>query len=281
MSPIIRDQLATATNALLAVSDTQRLDAELLMAHALGVGRDELLMRHLNAAAPDAFASLLARRLTHEPLAYITGSRDFWTITLKVAPGVLIPRSDSETLIEAAVDHFGKAGPKRVLDLGAGSGALLLAALAQWPDAHGLGIDASDVALTIAKENARALALANRATFQKGDWAVGLASQYDLILCNPPYVEMTARLSPEVMSEPHGALFAGADGLDDYRNIIPQLAALIAPHGLIAMEIGHTQAQAVSDLFAASGMMTSCRKDLGGRDRAILHFALGFTDQLA
>lgn len=281
MSLNIRHQLANAAEALITVSDTPRLDAELLMAHSLGVSRDELLMRHLDAAAPDAFASFLTRRLTHEPLAYITGTRDFWTITLKVAPGVLIPRPDSETLIEAAVDHFGQAGPKRVLDLGTGSGALLLAALAQWPDARGLGIDASEVALTIARENAQALGMADRAILQQGDWALGLTGQFDLILCNPPYVESAAMLSPEVMNEPHTALFAGADGLDDYRHIIPQLAALIAPQGLIAMEIGHTQAQAVSALFAQSGMATSCRKDLGGRPRAILHFALGFTEQLA
>ena len=125
--------------------------------------------------------------------------------------------------------------------------------------------------------NAADLGLADRATFQQGDWALGVTGQFDLILCNPPYVETTANLSPDVLNEPHSALFAGADGLDDYRLIIPQLAALIAPHGLIAMEIGHTQAQAVSAVFAESGMATSCRKDLGGRDRAILHFALGFT----
>lgn len=278
---VVRSVLTTSAKALATISDTPRLDAELLMGHALGVSRDELLMRHLDAAVPGGFAPLLARRLNHEPLAYITGTRDFWTISLSVAPGVLIPRPDSETLIEAAVDHFGSRAPKRVLDLGTGSGALLLAALAQWPDAHGLGIDASEKAIKQAEMNAADLGMADRARFQLGDWASHLTGQFDLTLCNPPYVETIATLSPEVMNEPHSALFAGADGLDDYRRIIPQLAALIAPQGLIAMEIGHMQGAAVSALFAQSGLATSCCKDLGGRDRAILHFALGFTEQLA
>ena len=303
---MIRAALTAASAELAGVSDTPRLDAELLMAHALGTTRDQLLMRHLDEPTPDAFAPFLARRMAHEPLAYITGTRDFWTITLNVAPGVLIPRPDSETLIEAAVAHFGKVGPVHVLDLGTGSGALLLAALAQWPDAQGLGIDASDVALNIAMGNATALGMANRATFQKGDWAQGLSlsdctpylcrpylerrdspqgtvpalRQFDLILCNPPYVETTAKLAPDVSDyEPASALYAGVDGLDDYARIIPQLPALIAPAGLIAMEIGATQAQAVTAIFDQNNLLVTRAHDLAGRPRALLHFALGFGAQ--
>jgi release factor glutamine methyltransferase len=277
---MIRTALTAASAELAGVSDTPRLDAELLMAHALSTSRDEVLMRRLDEPTPDAFAPLLARRIQHEPLAYITGTRDFWTITLNVAPGVLIPRPDSETLIEAAVAHFGKAGPRRVLDLGTGSGALLLAALAQWPEAKGLGLDASDGALAIAAANAVALCMADRATFQKGDWADGLSAQFDLILCNPPYVETTAVLAPDVADyEPASALYAGVDGLDDYRRIIPQLPLLIAPHGLIAMEIGATQADAVTAIFNANGMAVTLAHDLAGRPRALLHFALGFGAQ--
>jgi release factor glutamine methyltransferase len=258
-----------------SITDTPRLDAELLMAHALGISRETLILLQLDAPTPPAFAALLARRLAHEPLAYIVGHRDFWTIRLKVAPGVLIPRPDSETLIDATVDYFGEDGPRSVLDLGTGSGALLLAALAQWPSAHGLGVDQSDIALAVARENAADLGMAARARFQKGDWAKEVTGSFDLILCNPPYVETAAHLTPEVMAEPHEALFSGADGLDDYRRLIPQLPPLLAPGGMIAVEIGASQAVPVSDMFLAAGLQPNVRQDLGGRNRAILHFSLG------
>jgi release factor glutamine methyltransferase len=277
----VQVQLAAAAEALGSSSQTPRLDAELLMAHAMGCSREDLLLGNASDRCPDGFAALVERRLAHEPLAYIIGTRDFWTISLSVGPGVLIPRPDSETLIESAVDHFGKEGPKRVLDLGTGSGALLLAGLAEWPRATGLGVDRSRAALAIAQANAAKLGMAERAVFQIGDWARGIDGQFDLILCNPPYVETGADLSPDVLNEPHVALFAGVDGLDDYRQIIPQLPALIAPGGLIALEIGYTQREAVTALFAAAGVATLCRQDLGGRDRAILHFALGFSSQPA
>ena len=272
---LVRASLQQATKILSAITDTPRLDAELLMAHALGVTREKLILSGLDHATPPSFDTLVDRRMHREPLAYITGTRDFWTIRLKVAPGVLIPRPDSETLIDAAVDHFGEQGPASVLDLGTGSGALLLAALAEWPAAKGLGIDNSDAALAIASDNASALGLAPRARFQKGDWAGGLTGSFDLILCNPPYVETGAELSPEVLAEPHGALFAGGDGLGDYRRLIPQLPKLLAPSGMIAVEIGASQAAAVTGLFDACGLATTTKQDLAGRNRAILHFSLG------
>lgn len=264
----LREALNAATAQLSVVTDTPRLDAELLMAHAMGVERDALILKHLDDDVPPGFVELVARRIAREPLAYITGTRDFWTISLHVAPGVLIPRADSETLIEAAVDHFGARAPATVLDLGTGSGALLLAALAQWPGARGLGIDTSADALRIAAGNAKRLGL--DAEFQPGDWATGLTNRFDLILCNPPYVETTAVLSPDVLAEPHSALFAGPDGMDDYRRIVPQLSALIAPGGCAILEIGHTQAAAVSGLLVAQGLNAAVRQDLGGRDRAVI-----------
>jgi release factor glutamine methyltransferase len=271
MAETVRAALARAAAALADWSVSARLDAELLMASALGVGRDALLLGRLDDPSPVAFEALLDRRRRHEPVAYIVGERDFWTITLAVGPGVLVPRPDSETLIEAAVEHFGGCGPATILDLGTGSGALLLAALAEWPDARGVGVDRSDDALAIATRNAERLGLAVRAELRAGDWGQGIEGPFDLILCNPPYIEMDADLAAEVRGyEPAGALFAGIDGLDDYRRLGPDIARLLAPAGLAVVEIGWTQAEAVSALLADAGLTTMVRQDLGGRDRAIV-----------
>jgi release factor glutamine methyltransferase len=241
------------------------------MAHALGVSHQDLLLKHLGDPAPEGFDALVARRLAHEPVAYITGSRGFWTIEIGVGPGVLVPRADSETLIEAAVAHFaGTAGPGQVLDLGTGPGTLLLAALAEWPEAHGLGIDASERALQYAKDNAIDLEMEDRARFKFGDWADGISGQFDLILCNPPYIGTGEALGPEVREhEPASALFAGADGLDDYRRIIPDLPRLLAPGGIAVLEIGWTQGEAVSALMRDVGLDPVLHHDLGGRPRAV------------
>jgi release factor glutamine methyltransferase len=263
--------LAAATRALADVGPTPRLDAELLMAHALGLTRERMLLGALDRPVPPGFAALLARRAAHEPVAYIIGVRDFWTIGLAVAPGVLIPRPDSETLIEAALDHFGVAGPRRVLDLGTGPGTLLLAALAEWPGATGLGVDRSSEALEIAQANAERLGLADRAEIRAGDWGEGIAEAFDLVLCNPPYVESDAVLAAEVADhEPAAALYAGLDGLDDYRRLAPQLGPLIAPGGIAAIEIGAGQAVAAGALFAAQGLDLAVRRDLAGRDRCLV-----------
>lgn len=263
--------LRDAAARLAAVSDTARLDAELLMAHALGTSRETMLLGHMAAAAPASFAPLVARRIAHEPLAYITGRRDFWTIALDVRPGVLIPRPDSETLIEAALAHFGAAGPRRVLDLGTGPGTLLLAALAEWPSATGVGVDRSDIALAVAAANADRLGCGDRAMFRRGDWGNGLEEAFDLVLCNPPYVEQGASLSRDIADfEPAEALFSGPEGLDDYRLLAPQIAHLIAEAGMAAIEIGAGQAGAVQMLLAEQGLATQVRRDLAGRDRCIV-----------
>ena len=267
----VASALRDAAQRLAAVSDTPRLDAELLMAHALGVERQVLLLDPSRFDVPGRFAEFVAFRIKHEPIAYILGYRDFWTVRIGVGPGVLIPRPDSETLIEAAVDYFGPAGPERILDLGTGPGTLLYAALAEWPAATGLGIDASDIALDYANENALALRLDDRTELMLGDWTRQVEGTFDLILCNPPYIAVSEALMPDVAGhEPAGALFAGADGLDDYRRIIPDLPRLLAPGGLAALEIGHTQHISVRELAETAGFKVACRQDLGGRDRALL-----------
>ena len=263
--------LSRATQALSATSDTPRLDAELLMAAALGVGRDRLLLDPPPGEAPPAFAAMVQRRLAGEPIAYITGMRSFWTIDLEVGPGVLIPRPDSETLIVAAIEHFACQAPTRILDLGTGPGTLLLAALDQWPDATGLGIDRSSDALGYARRNAERLGMGSRAAFREGDWAEGIHERFDLLLCNPPYVAVDEELGPGVAEhEPAEALFGGADGLDDYRRLAPAIGKLLAPHGLAAFEIGHDQGETAAILFRAAGHSPRVALDLAGRPRALL-----------
>lgn len=271
MKPVER-ALAEAARALAEVSDTPRLDAELLMARALGIEREQLLLWPPADEVPAAFQDSVERRRSGEPVAYIVGRRGFWNIELEVGPGVLIPRPDSETLIAAAVRHFaGSGGPRRVLDLGTGPGTLLLAALDQWAGATGLGIDSSERALGYARANAARLGLAGRADFRLGDWAGGIDERFDLLLCNPPYVATHAALGLGVAEhEPAGALFAGGDGLDEYRRLAPAIGRLIAPTGLAALEIGDDQGETAAALFAAHGLQPVLERDLGGRPRALL-----------
>jgi release factor glutamine methyltransferase len=266
----VPDALRAATVQLAVASDTARLDAELLMAHALGLSRNDLLLRQRDLTVPATFASLLDRRLSGEPVAHITGTRDFWTITLSVTPDTLIPRPDSETLIEAAVDHFAARPPATILDLGTGSGALLLAALDQWPTARGLGIDASAAALAVAQANAARLGMADRADFRPGDWATGVDGPFDLLLINPPYIVADLSLTGDVLREPPSALFAGSDGLDDYRRIAPDLPRLIAPGGMAAIEIGYDQKDSVRALLRDQGLYVAVRRDLIGHDRCLI-----------
>jgi release factor glutamine methyltransferase len=267
----VAEALAAGARRLCETGDTPRLDAELLMAHAFGIAREEMLLRRLDDPAPAGFEPLLARRLAAEPVAYITGRRAFWTIELEVGPGALVPRPDSETLIEAAVAHFGPAGPGTILDLGTGPGTLLLAALAEWPHATGLGVDASEAALAYARRNAERIGAAERAQFRLGDWMEGLSGRFDLILCNPPYVETGAALPPDVACwEPAEALFAGLDGLADYRRLAPALPPLLVPGGVACIELGAGQHDAVAFLFRAAGLSVASRKDLGGIERCLI-----------
>jgi release factor glutamine methyltransferase len=264
--------LDDAARQLNATSDTSRLDAELLMAEALHIDRDRLLLSPPDRDVPKRFWEMVSRRSEGEPVAYITGRRAFWNIELHVGPGVLVPRPDSEVLIASAIEHFeGSAGPKRILDLGTGPGTLLLAALDIWPDASGLGIDVSRQALSYASANARRLGFEGRVKLVQGNWAAGLLESFDLALCNPPYIAEGAELGPGVREfEPDEALFAGSEGLDAYRELAPQLPRLLNPGGLAAIEIGPGQATAVTALLERDGLKARVAEDLGGRPRAVV-----------
>jgi release factor glutamine methyltransferase len=271
VKPISR-ALDDATRQLNKSSDTARLDAELLMAEALHIDRDKLLLSPPDREVPERFWSMLRRRSEGEPVAYITGRRAFWNIELHVGPGVLVPRPDSEVLIASAIEHFeGTPGPKRILDLGTGPGTLLLAALDVWPEAIGLGIDVARHALSYASANARRLGFEARVKLMQGNWASGLLEKFDLILCNPPYIAEGAELGPGVREfEPDEALFAGREGLDAYRELAPQLPRLLNRGGLAAVEIATDQLDTVTDLLTRDGLQSAVANDLGGRPRAVL-----------
>lgn len=257
-----------------------QLEAEYLMAAALGIQRIRLW---LIDQAPDAeaiarFDALLARRLAREPLQYVLGTAEFAGLTLAVGPGVFIPRSETEVLVERVVERLrggGRAGA-RILDLGTGSGAILLALLARLPDAHGIGVDLSAESLSCARGNAGRLGLFARAAFVRGDLCDGIrsAEEWDAIVSNPPYV-MTAEaaeLAPEIRDhEPALALFAGDDGLDAIRRIVPAAGARVAPGGLLAIEIGVTQdARALALLAGGPWQDARVKPDLSGRPRILL-----------
>jgi release factor glutamine methyltransferase len=271
VKPIAR-ALADAARQLSETSDTSRLDAELLMAEALHIDRDKLILSPPDREVPKRFWSMIKRRTRGEPIAYITGRRAFWNIDLHVGPGVLVPRPDSEVLISSAIEHFdGTDGPKRILDLGTGPGTLLLAALDIWPEATGMGIDVSRRALSYAAANARRLGFETRLKFKLGNWAKGIDERFDLILCNPPYIAEGAELGSGVREyEPDEALFAGEHGLDAYRELAPQLPRLLNKGGLAAVEIGFDQAKAVTPLLERDGLRARIVNDLADRPRAVL-----------
>jgi release factor glutamine methyltransferase len=265
-----------------AAIEAPRLEARLLLAHAMECRQEDLLRDPRAAVLPAAatrFDDLLRRRLDHAPVAHLLGAQEFWSLPFAVSPATLIPRADSETLIEAALEAFdqhpqGRAAVHRVLDLGTGTGCLLLAALSEFPAATGLGLDRVPAAAALARDNAARLGLAGRAAFAVADWAAPIAGRYDLILSNPPYIEsaIIPGLMPEVARhEPASALDGGADGLDAYRAIVAALPRLLAPGGRAVLELGQGQQAAVEAIAAAQGLRgLGCRADLGGVPRALV-----------
>jgi release factor glutamine methyltransferase len=256
----LRQALTLATQTL-AASEHLRAnahrDAELLLLHTLQIPRTTLLAhptRELSATEESLYESLIQRRLKNEPIQYITGQQEFYGLPFKVTPAVLIPRPETEHLIEAVLQRLPQNQPLRIVDIGTGSGAIAIALAVHLPQAQITALDLSPEALTIASTNAETNNVANRITFLQSDLLSALAHEkpYDAIVSNPPYIPETdsPTLHPEVRDhEPHTALFAGDEGLDIYRRLIPQAHALLKPTGLIALEIGHGQREALAALL--------------------------------
>jgi release factor glutamine methyltransferase len=221
-----------------------------------------------------SFASLLARREAREPLALILGRREFWGLEFAVSPATLIPRPESETLIEAAIAAFSdRPRPRLILDLGTGTGCLLLAALSEFPGAFGIGVDRSRAAATLAARNATSLGLADRTSVICGDWADALDGRFELVLCNPPYIrsEDLGSLMPEVGAhEPRSALDGGPDGFAAWRRLLPALPRLLAPGSVAVLELGAGQAETAAELASQAGFASDLRPDLMGIPRAIV-----------
>ena len=271
--------------------ETARLDARLLMAATLGMAPERVPLeddRPMTAAETERFAELLERRLAREPVSRILGRREFWSMDLALGPETLDPRPDSETLIQAVLDRLpGDRGQSwRILDLGTGSGCLLLALLSECPQAWGVGVDLSGDALIVARRNAVALGLSGRCGFVAGSWGDALccgdalswgdapARPFDIIVSNPPYIPTREiqRLDPDVRQyDPLAALDGGADGLDAYRSLIPELARLAGGLGLVALEHGESQASEIITLLNRNGFRDCTTvADLAGRPRCTL-----------
>ena len=258
--------------------DSPALDARLLVSQALGCQPDELLWRENKTIDPEAIAKLeglVARRLEHEPMAYICGRRDFWKSEFIVSPETLIPRPDSETLIESVLAQIAdKRAPLRLLDLGTGSGCLLLSLLMEMPFASGIGIDKSVGALAVAQQNAHKLGLEDRAQFHVSDWFSNVSDPVDIVIANPPYIvdKDVDGLDKDVRDfEPRSALDGGPDGLNSYRVIAKSLSKFLTADGVAAFEIGADQTLSVREVFETAGFFVDqvvC--DMGQRDRCLV-----------
>ena len=261
-----------------AAIEAPRQEARLLLAQAMGCRQEDLLRdprAPVGEGAQARFRATLAARARRVPMAHLLGHAGFWTLDLLSTAATLVPRADTETLVEAAIEAFpDPSAVSRVLDLGTGTGALLLAALTEFPHAFGVGVDASPQAAALARANAARNGLSHRAAILSGDWAAPLSGRFDLILSNPPYIETAAipGLMPEVaLHEPALALDGGADGLDAYRALAAALPRLLAEGGRAVLELGQGQQAAVEGLMRAAGLRPlACRPDLGGIPRALV-----------
>ena len=274
---LVSSWTAAKTRLKAAGIDSPVIDARLLLEAAAGATRADILSdphRPLDESQAAELDRLLARRESREPVSQILGVKGFWKIMLRVTPNVLTPRPETETILDHVLPLLPERERVRVLDLGVGSGALLLAILAERPAAVGLGVDVSEEALAVARENAANLGLAGRAALLRGDWTSGLAPEsFDLVVANPPYIPSAdiAGLEPEVREhEPRLALDGGPDGLDAYRRLAPEILDVLVPGGRFAVEIGVGQGSAVSELFTRAGAQSVVvLRDLGDRERVV------------
>jgi release factor glutamine methyltransferase len=274
-----RDAIAATVPRLAAAGiEDARRDAELLLCLALDCDRAHLIGypdSAIDVARQECFERLVLRRLAREPMSQIIGVREFWSLDFLVTTATLTPRPESEAMIEAVLaDVPDRDAGLRLLDLGTGTGCLLLALLAELPAATGVGVDVCEAALSVARANGERLGLGDRAVFVHGDWAADLDDRFDIVVCNPPYIEAAdlANLDPEVAHwEPRLALDGGDDGLHAYRRIVPDLARLLVVDGIAVLEHGPGQADAIELLAVANGLIPSGRhRDLAGRDRCVI-----------
>jgi release factor glutamine methyltransferase len=278
MSMTVAEAVRAAAARLSAAGVPEaRLESRVLAGEAFGLPREALLARGDQAARPEDMTrldELVARRSGGEPTARLLGRQEFWSLEFGLGPETLIPRADSETIIELALAGIpDRAAPVRIVDFGTGSGCLLLALLSELPQAAGLGVDINAETLAVAARNAERLGLAGRASFQLGDWGRGLPGPFDLVVSNPPYIRDSdiAGLAKEVAGfEPRRALAGGADGLDCYRALAPVFARILAEGGLAVLEIGQGQADEVEAIMAAAGLTAAGRRaDLAGIERGL------------
>ncbi len=273
----LRDVLAEAAQRLADAGVAEpRLDARLLVGAALGLSREAMMAhpeRSVSARERDAVDALVKRRAAREPVARILGTREFWSLDFTVTPATLEPRPDSETVIEAALDAFpDRDAALTVLDLGTGSGCLLLALLSEFPNATGVGVDVSSDAVDAASANAARLGFGARARFVCDDWAQSLGTPFDCILANPPYIPSSdlAGLAPEVAYDPHAALDGGPDGLSGIESVVDAIQRLLHPQGRAFVEIGAGQSEAGRRLAERKGLtVANMRSDIGGIPRVM------------
>jgi len=266
--------LASATEQLRSVSDSPRLDTELLLARALDVARSYLFAHpedSLDPAALARFSSAVERRAQGMPIAYITGEKEFWSTLLTVTPDTLVPRPETEVLVEQVLQRIPRNGEFAVLDLGTGCGAIALAVAKERPNCNVTATDASDAALLVARENANRHAVAN-IEFLPGDWTAPVAGRsFDIVVSNPPYVADADPGLDRLQCEPRAALVSGADGLDAIRRISATAMAILRPGGTLLIEHGDTQQDAVAQILAADGWQDiSHVKDLAGKPRVTI-----------